>query len=78
MTVANVYCSRTNKYNVEVDAYIEPCFHDNVCKGTKFPQIDTNGFSVEALCGITVAEAIKRGNEYDFPVTIYLYDVESS
>lgn len=74
MPVANIKDHRTNTSNVLVDATYEPSWHDNDAPdATQFPVISS--FHVEELEKTTVENAILHAMQWDFPVTLYLYDV---
>ncbi len=75
--IENIIDHRGNKYSaMQIKAIIEPSCNDNTCKGaTQFPTDDTlMKKSYEERENISVREAIKWGNSFKFPVTLYLYD----
>lgn len=74
MPVANIRDHRKNPYDVIIDAVYEPSCHDNDApNATQFPVVKT--FDVAELEQTTVENAIIHAMQWDFPVTLYLYDV---
>ena len=73
--IANVIDKRTNKYDVRCDVAFEPSWHDNTIKGaTQFWR--TRSFSYEEKRNTTISEAIEFAQEWDFAVTMFVYDVD--
>lgn len=77
MPAANVIDRRSNQYDITCDAVFEPSCHDNYCKNaTKFES--TNEFTVAELWNTTVADAVVFAEQWDCPVTVYLYDLDDT
>lgn len=73
--IANIIDSRTNKYDVRCDVAFEPSWHDNTIKGaTQFWR--TRTFSYEEKRNTTLAQAIEFAQQWDEPVTMFIYDVD--
>lgn len=72
--IANVIDRRSNKYDVRCDAIFEPSQHDNSVKGATQFTWGSETFTVEEMWQTTIAQAIERGQVWDCPVTVYLYD----
>lgn len=73
--IANVIDNRTNKFDVRCDVAFEPSWHDNTIKGaTQFWR--TRSFTYEEKRNTTIAQAIEFAREWDFAVTMFVYDVD--
>jgi hypothetical protein len=73
--IANVIDKRTNKYDVRCDVAFEPSWHDNTIEGaTQFWR--TRSFSYEESKNTTIVQAIEFAQQWDFPVTMFIYDVD--
>ena len=73
--IANIIDKRTNKYDVRCDVAFEPSWHDNTVKGaTQFYRV--RSFSYEELQNTTIVQAIEFANQWDFAVTMYVYDLD--
>lgn len=72
--INNIVDKRSNVYNVDCDVAYEPSCQDNSVVGaTQFPWA-SKSFTYEELLNTTVVQAIERGNQFDCPVTLYIYD----
>ena len=76
MSLANIVDRRKNsRYNVEVDVVFEPSWHDNSSEGaTQFMHDDEQLLTIDSMDDTTVEEAVKKCDDWDLPVTLYLYD----
>lgn len=78
MSVANIVDKRTNPYHVKCDAAFEPSFHDNEVENASQFDVplpsEKEEFTYDERINTSVFEAVKRGNTYRSPVTVYLYD----
>lgn len=73
--IANVIDKRSNKYDVRCDVAFEPSCHDNSIKGaTQFYRV--RAFSYDELRNTTIVQAIEFAQQWDFAVTMYVYDVD--
>lgn len=73
--IANIIDKRTNKYDVRCDIAFEPSWHDNSIKGaTQFYR--TRTFSYDEKRNTTIVEAIEFAQQWDEPVTMFVYDVD--
>ena len=73
--IANIVDKRTNKYDVRCDVAFEPSWHDNTVKGaTQFYQV--RAFSYDELRNTTIVQAIEFAQQWDFAVTMFVYDVD--
>lgn len=73
--IANIIDKRTNKYDVRCDVAFEPSCHDNTIKGaTQFYRSRT--FSYDEKRNTTIVEAIEFAQQWDEPVTMFVYDVD--
>lgn len=73
--IANVIDKRTNKYDVRCDVAFEPSCQDNSIKGaTQFYRVRV--FSYDELRNTTIVQAIEFAQQWDFAVTMYVYDVD--
>ena len=84
MPIVNIVDRRTNKYDVNVDAVIEPAWHDNSVKdATQFkkPKMKKE-FYIDSLNKTTIEDAINHINDkqkyQDIPITIFIYDAGSN
>ena len=74
MSLGNIVDRRKNNYTVEVDVVFEPSWHDNSCEGaTEFLQQEED-WSIDSINDTTVEDAIIHCDQWDLPVTVYLYD----
>ena len=75
MSVGNIIDRRKeSQYNVYVDVVFEPSWHDNSCENaTAFEQLE-NTFDIDGMNDITIEDAVKKCDDWDLPVTLYLYD----
>jgi hypothetical protein len=73
--IANIIDKRTNRYDVRCDVAFEPSWHDNTIKGaTQFWR--TRSFSYDEMRNTTIAQAIEFAQQWDEPVTMFVYDVD--
>ncbi len=73
--IANVIDKRSNKYDVRCDVAFEPSWHDNSIKGaTQFWR--TRTFSYDEMRNTTIVRAIEFAQQWDEPVTMFVYDVD--
>jgi hypothetical protein len=73
--IANIIDKRTNKYDVRCDVAFEPSCHDNSIKGsTQFYWV--RAFSYDELRNTTIVQAIEFAQQWDFAVTMYVYDLD--
>ena len=76
--IANIVDRHTNSYDVRCDAIYEPSQHNNNVKGATQFTWGSEVFSIEEMIETTVVLAIERGQLWDCPVTLYLYDPGSA
>ncbi len=75
MSLGNIVDRRENQYNVEVDVVFEPSWHDNSCAdATEFMQDEEGLLTIDSMNDTIVEDAVKKCDEWDLPVTLYLYD----
>jgi hypothetical protein len=76
MTIHNIIDRRTNKFNVTIEAILEPSSHDNYAKGaTQFKEND-NDLMVQSITHTTINNVIRySAQEYKYPVTLFMYDI---
>lgn len=73
--IANVIDKRTNKFDVRCDVAFEPSWHDNTIEGaTQFWR--TRSFSYEEKRNTTIVQAIEFAQQWDEPVTMFIYDLD--
>lgn len=73
--IANIIDKRTNKYDVRCDIAFEPSWHDNSIEGaTQFYR--TRTFCYDEKRNTTIVEAIEFAQQWDEPVTMFVYDVD--
>ncbi len=73
--IANFIDKRTNKYNVQCDVAFEPSWHDNTIAGaTQFWR--TRTFTYDELRNTTIVQAIEFAQQWNEPVTMFVYDVD--
>lgn len=73
----NVRDRRSNKYCVDIDAVFEPGFHDNSIKDSSQAEED-DSWTIASEYNTTIDAAVSRAmNDWDTPVTLYLYDAGS-
>lgn len=72
--IANIVDKRSNRYNVSCDVAYEPSANDNSIKGATFFSWGGESFMYDQLTHTTIVEAIEYGNQWDCPVTMYVYD----
>ena len=73
--IANIIDKRSNKYDVRCDVAFEPSCHDNSIKGaTQFYRV--RAFSYDEQRNTTIVQAIEFAQQWDFAVTMYVYDVD--
>lgn len=79
MTIHNIIDRRTNKFNVTIEAILEPSSHDNHIKGaTQFEDLVNNDddLMVTSIVKTTINNVIRySAQEYKYPVTLFMYDI---
>ena len=73
--INNVVDSRTNVYDVRCDVAFEPSCQDNSIEGATQFSWSSKTFTYDDLLNTTIAQAIEHAQQYDCPVTMYLYNV---
>lgn len=75
--LANIVDQRkNNKCGDDINVVMEPTWHDNTCKDADQYPMETTAPSIQEKYNISLADAIEWANEYEVPMTLYLYDKE--
>ena len=79
MPLANIIDNRKRKYRAyPMNAIMEPSFHDN--EQPNADQYDPNdqriNIAYKQLSDTSVYLAVNWANRYEFPVALFLYDIE--
>lgn len=72
--IANIVDERSNKYNVNCDVAFEPSCQDNSIEGATQFGWGSRTFTYDQLTHTTIVQAIEYAQQWDFPVTMYVYD----
>jgi len=74
MPIANIIDKRTNSYDTRCDCIFEPSCHDNDIEDAA--QFDwSEEITYEELLGTTVYSALVFAEQWNSPVTMFLYDI---
>ena len=73
--ICNIVDNRTNRYNVNVDVVFQPSQHDNNIDGATQFAWGKSDFRRHGMRDTTIVTAVEQGQFWDFPVTLYLYDL---
>ena len=76
MSLGNIVDRRKeSQYNVYVEVVFEPSWHDNSTAGaTEFMTDDESLLIIDNMNDTTIEDAVKKCDDWDLPVTLYLYD----